>query len=68
MNESKCDEIKRMKPVRTAFWAVVICAMLSAFGCGGDAHQGSTTDTYPSGISEDIEHQLKFDARVDSFE
>lgn len=47
---------------------VLLAAMLSAFGCGSDPHQTSTATKYPAGISEDIEQQLKYDARVESSE
>ena len=42
--------------------------MLFAYGCGSDSQQTSTAAKYPAGISEDIEQQLKYDARVESFE
>jgi len=38
------------------------------FGCGSDSHESSGAANYPSGISEDIEQQLKYDARVESFD
>ncbi len=53
---------------RGAVWAVLLAAMLSAVGCGSDSQQTSTAAKYPAGISEDIDKQLKYDARVDSFE
>ena len=43
-------------------------AVLFAYGCGSDSQQTSNAARYPTGISEDIEQQLKYDARVDSFE
>ena len=50
-----------------AGWMVLLAALL-AWGCGSDSHQTSTAQTYPAGISEDIEQQLKYDARVDTFD
>ena len=46
---------------------MVLLAALLTWGCGSDSHQTGTAPTYPTGISEDIEQQLKYDARVDSF-
>lgn len=53
---------------RRAAWMVLLAAMLFAFGCGGDSHQAGSAAKYPTGISEDIGQQLKYDARVDSFD
>ena len=47
---------------------MVLLAALLACGCGSDSHQTGTAQTYPAGISEDIEQQLKYDARVDTFD
>lgn len=47
---------------------VLLAAMLSVVGCGSDSQPTSTATKYPAGISEDVEQQLKYDARVDSFE
>lgn len=58
-----CVAVKR----RTG-WVVLLAAMLFASGCGGDAHHNGTAANYPTGISEDIEQQLKYDARVESFD
>lgn len=68
--------MKAMKPVsfsftvilRSALTAIAMGATLFAYGCGGDSSQSSNPAKYPTGISEDIEQQLKYDARVDSFE
>ena len=53
---------------RMSLVAFVLCSMLLAAGCGSDTHHTGTAAKYPAGISEDIEQQLKYDARVDSFE
>lgn len=54
--------------IRRALWTIGLSAMLLAYGCGGDSHKASSAAKYPTGISEDIEKQLGYDARVDSFE
>lgn len=53
---------------RSAAWLVVLAATLFVFGCGSNSEHSSSAAKYPAGISEDIEQQLKYDARVDSFE
>jgi hypothetical protein len=63
---SGLGSLERMR--RRAAFAVLLAAMLFAFGCGGDSHETGSAAKYPSGISEDIEQQLKYDARVDTFE
>ena len=55
-------------PVRKTLSAFVLGSMLFTFGCGGESHQTGIAEKYPAGISEDIEQQLKYDARVDGFE
>jgi hypothetical protein len=54
--------------VRPSAWMILMATAFLAFGCGGDSHQTGATAKYPAGISEDIEQQLKYDARVESFE
>jgi hypothetical protein len=51
-----------------AAWMVLLAATIFAFGCGSDSQHSSSAAKYPTGISEHIEQQLKYDARVDSFE
>ena len=53
--------------VRMLLVGFVLGSMLLALGCGSDAHHTSSAEKYPAGISEDVEQQLKYDARVDSF-
>ena len=65
-----------LKPVRCsgsaiihrAVWTLVLSALPFVFGCGSDSSQSANTAKYPTGISEDVEQQLKYDARVDSFD
>ena len=49
-------------------WMLLLAATLFAFGCGSDSQHSSSTAKYPTGISEDVEQQLKYDARVDSYD
>lgn len=48
--------------------ASLLTATLFAFGCGSDSQHKGAEAKYPTGISEDIKEQLKYDARVDSFD
>lgn len=54
--------------LRPALWATSLVALLLTFGCGSDSHEMGSAANYPAGISEDIEQQLKYDARVESFD
>ena len=54
--------------LRSALWATSLIALLLTVGCASDSHEVAGAANYPSGISEDIEQQLKYDARVDSFD
>jgi hypothetical protein len=54
--------------LRPVLWATSLVALLLTFGCASDSHQMGGTTNYPSGISEDIDQQLKYDARVESFD
>jgi hypothetical protein len=49
-------------------WIVLVLAAFFTFGCGSDSRQATSAAKYPTGISEDIEQQLKYDARVDSYD
>src|SRR5690242_331436 len=57
---------------RKAFeYIALILILVSAtfsFGCGGGSRQTSNAAKYPTGVSEDVEQQLKYDARVDSYD
>ena len=53
---------------RLALWATAVGMLLLAYGCASDSHEMSGGANYPAGISEDIEQQLKYDARVESFD
>jgi hypothetical protein len=49
-------------------WISLVGAIVLFYGCGGSQTQTGNTAKYPAGISDDIEQQLKYDARVESFE
>ena len=67
MTEKRNRRVGMAKKRSTVGWMVLL-AVLIAYGCGSDSHQTSTGQKYPAGISEDIQQQLKYDARVDSFD
>lgn len=56
------------RTVRRAVLMVVMAAMLFAFGCGSESQKTGNAAKYPAGISDNVEQQLKYDARVDSFD
>lgn len=53
---------------RTLTWVIAISAMLFVAACGGDHTQTNTSPQYPTGIGNDIEKQLKYDARVQDYQ
>lgn len=53
--------------LRPALWALTLGSVLFALACGSDSRQTGSAAKYPTGISEDIGQQLKYDARVDTF-
>jgi len=55
-------------PIGFTLWVVSFAALLFAYACGGGSDQTSNTAKFPTGVSEDIEQQLKYDARVESFD
>lgn len=55
--------------LRVSLLTLILSSMLVLQGCSSDApSEGRMTAEYPAGVSEDIEQQLKYDARVDTFE
>ena len=54
--------------LRRALLALALCSLVFIFGCGSISNDTGSSAKYPTGISEDIEQQLKYDARVDSFD
>jgi hypothetical protein len=61
--------IIRVRLSRLVLLAIVLGSILFVNGCGSDATPtGSSAKEYPAGVSEEVEKQLKYDARVDSFE
>jgi len=45
-----------------------LAAVLLTYGCSSETTPAASATHYPSGVSEDIEKQLKYDARVESFD
>jgi hypothetical protein len=68
MNQRPLVCIRSGIMLQRAMYVLALCAILFAYGCGSDSHQTGTSEKYPAGISEDIAQQLKYDARVDSFD
>ena len=54
---------------RVLVMAFAAGSILFLYSCGGDyTHTGNAANEYPAGVREDVEQQLKYDARVESFE
>lgn len=68
MNATKTSSPGRGLLLRWILATVALGAAFFTCSCGGDSTQPGATATYPTGISEDVEQQLKYDARVESFE
>ncbi|MFY9609997.1 MAG: hypothetical protein WAU45_15430 [Blastocatellia bacterium] len=59
----------RLSRLRVVLMVLALGSMLFLYGCGGDSTStGNAAKEYPAGVSEDVEQQLKYDARVESFE
>ncbi|HVG21504.1 MAG TPA: hypothetical protein VNI02_20870 [Blastocatellia bacterium] len=54
--------------LRPLIWACALGAMLFSLACGGDDTPINNASQYPTGISDDIYKQLKYDARVQDYE
>ena len=68
MKEKNRDYTALSLTRRRIVTTTLLSALLCFFGCGGDSSKTASAAKYPTGISEDIEQQLKYDARVDNFE
>jgi len=72
--QSKSCDVERLEAMmteRTArleVWMVLLGAILFSFGCGSDSQHSGSAAKYPTGISDNVEQQLKYDARVDSYD
>lgn len=64
---SRCS-VRWTDLLRSIAWAVALAATLFSFGCGSGSQSSGSAAKYPTGISEDVEQQLKYDARVDSYD
>jgi len=60
--------LNRARIARISLWLLVTVAMILASGCGGDSQHSGTATKYPTGVSSDVEQQLKDDARVESYD
>ena len=59
----------RSSRLRVVLLGIALGSMWFVNGCGSAATPtDSSAREYPAGVSEDVEKQLKYDARVDSFE
>lgn len=54
--------------IQRALWIWALSAMLFSLGCGSDSQHSGTATKYPTGVSPDVEQQLKYDARVESYD
>ncbi|MEK6304483.1 MAG: hypothetical protein AABO41_27660 [Acidobacteriota bacterium] len=55
--------------LRVLVLAITLSSMVLIQGCASDAApEGGAAVEYPAGVSDDIEQQLKYDARVESSE
>jgi outer membrane biogenesis lipoprotein LolB len=59
--------VAALNTLKNAAALVLTLALLLLCGCGGGATEPASSTKYPTGISEDIEKQLKYDARVQDF-
>lgn len=59
-----------IKIARVAGWALTMLVMLVAIGCGGEHRNAGSAPQYAAGsvTQEEIERQLRHDARVQDFE
>lgn len=62
------NPLNRSRIARTSLWLLIAGAMILASGCGGDSQHSGTATKYPTGVSPDVEQQLKYDARVESYD
>ena len=68
MTEKRSGRVSVSAITRWTVLVLLLGVSAGAFGCGSDAPQSGSATKYPTGISEDIEQQLKYDARVEGFE
>jgi hypothetical protein len=53
--------------LRLLIGAIAIGAVMFAYACGGDTTSTNAARQYPTGISDDIHKQLKYDSRVQDY-
>lgn len=62
------NPLKRSLIARTSLWLLITGVMTLVSGCGSDSQHSGTATKYPTGVSAEIEQQLKYDARVESYD
>jgi hypothetical protein len=60
-------EIAFVSKFRPIVWAIALGTLMLAFACGGETPPADSARQYPTGISDDIYKQLKYDARVQDY-
>ena len=60
--------VSARRVTRSLFLMSLMAATVFAFGCGSDSQHSGTATKYPTGVSPDVEQQLKYDARVESYD
>ena len=68
MNRKWKEESGSESRLRLLGSVIIFSIALLALACGGDHTQTNTSPQYPTGIGNDIEKQLKYDARVQDFQ
>ena len=67
MNGTVKKETAFVNKFRPVVWAVALGTLVFALACGGETTPTDTARQYPTGISDDIYKQLKYDARVQDY-
>ncbi len=62
------NPLNRSRIARISLWLLIAGATIVASGCGSDSQHSGTATKYPTGVSPDVEQQLKYDARVESYD
>ena len=62
------DLVRRALARKRAVYAILVGVVLFAAACGGGAENAKTRTSAGSVTAEDVERDLKFDARVSDFE
>ena len=68
MNRKWKEESGSESRLRLLGSVIIFSIALLALACGGDHTATNTSPQYPTGIGNDIEKQLKYDARVQDYQ